>query len=828
MTIFAILFLMKLQMFLHRFFVAVILGAFVFSMTSTVFAAEPTYSWTKTIGDTQYDYARASAVDSSGNVYIAGTFTGTVDFDPSGTTEEYTSATTEVYITSYDANGSYRWTRVFDGNTYNAVNDITTDTNGRVILTGSFQGTSDFNTSGAGGDYAAQATDGYAVVLGNDGSYVGAVPLGSAGSDTGQGVSVDPQTNSFVVTGTFGAALDFDLSGDTHSLTPVGGLDIFLARYTSSLTYEWAHAFGGAGNEGVGDSVTDSSGNSYVICGFANSIDINPDDSTEQTVSSNGDDDMCIVKVNANGAFSWGRTIGGDGYDYMEGIAASSNALYLTGGYASSSIDFNPTDGTDTQTSDTTDNIFLTKLNLNGTYGWTRVMGTSGYEWGQSVITNSAGDPILTGSFDDTVDFDGTDETDSHTSVGGDDAFITEYEADGDYAWTMVFGTTTSEGPYGVSASPSDKISVIGHFLGTVDFDPTDAGTDSIASQGNTDAFVITLQDSVDASAPTVTVNSVTTPTSASSVVMSGTATDTLKNVASVSYQNDRTIGTWTSCTPSDSSYDSVSEAFSCSLTGLTDGSHTVYFRSCDVKPNCTSSGYTSAAFTVDTQSPTGFEIGLSENEKFAPETHILATNVKIPRLYMSISDAGSGVTEMKITEDSNVSTASWRTYSSVAEYNFTSGSGTKTVYFVFRDAAGNESVRYKQEFLYAEFVGTGNTDPTSTSTTSTSPTPSPTTVAARLAGLFGSSAQAADGGGDSDETSFAESIGNTIGNAVGKTAGAVAKPFQTAADTVKDPKNGTARFIVFAGSGVGLGIGLFLLILLLMRRRDEKREKNA
>lgn len=90
---------------------------------------------------------------------------------------------------------------------------------------------------------------------------------------------------------------------------------------------------------------------------------------------------------------------------------------------------------------------------------------------------------------------------------------------------------------------------------------------------------------------------------------LTGTATDSIGTVSNVQFQMDSTSGSWSSCTASDGSFNSASEAFSCTASTLTDGSHTMYVRATDSNGNTTSSSYASDTFTIDATTPVSIDL---------------------------------------------------------------------------------------------------------------------------------------------------------------------------------------------------------------------------
>lgn len=103
----------------------------------------------------------------------------------------------------------------------------------------------------------------------------------------------------------------------------------------------------------------------------------------------------------------------------------------------------------------------------------------------------------------------------------------------------------------------------------------------------------------------TITVNSINSPLSVRNLTVTGTvtATDSVTTISGVQYQLDSNDpnGTWTACTAADGSFNSTSESYSCSLTGLADGDYTIYIRAYDENTSYSAvASYAVGTFTVD------------------------------------------------------------------------------------------------------------------------------------------------------------------------------------------------------------------------------------
>ena len=108
------------------------------------------FVWAKSMSGTGADIAFSIFIDSSGNVYTTGYFTGTVDFDPGAGTSNLTSVgSTDIFISKLDSSGNFVWAKSMGGTGTDQANSISIDSSSNIYTTGYFAGTVDFDP-GAG------------------------------------------------------------------------------------------------------------------------------------------------------------------------------------------------------------------------------------------------------------------------------------------------------------------------------------------------------------------------------------------------------------------------------------------------------------------------------------------------------------------------------------------------------------------------------------------------------------------------------------------------------------------------------------------------------
>jgi hypothetical protein len=104
------------------------------------------YSWANKIGGSSDDRGSTIALDTLGNIYIAGYFTDTVDFDPSTATHNLSAfGGSDIFIAKYDNAGNYYWAKDLGGTASESANSIVVNSQTDIYITGHYYGTAGFD-----------------------------------------------------------------------------------------------------------------------------------------------------------------------------------------------------------------------------------------------------------------------------------------------------------------------------------------------------------------------------------------------------------------------------------------------------------------------------------------------------------------------------------------------------------------------------------------------------------------------------------------------------------------------------------------------------------
>lgn len=414
----------------------------------------------------------ATDADAQGNLYVTGSFSGTVDLDPGPGTSVLTSAGSEdAYVIKLDAGGRLLWSARFGGTASCHAADLAVDEDGNLVIVGTFSGTVDFDP-GSTTDNLVGDQDIFVVKLDSGGRLIWSRKLGAAGQETTPTVAVDGGRN-VIVGGLFEGTVDFDPGAGVAALTSAGSHDVFVVKLDSNGTHSWSGRFGSAGTDACSDVAVDLDGSVLIAGTFQSTVDFDPGPGSAP-LTANGFSGF-VVKLNSGGAFTWARAMTGPNSSInCTGVAVDTAGNVFIVGDFDHTIDLNPNGGTDFQTAVGAIDVFVVKVSSSGTYAWGRTWGGSfgAQVTGDGVAADRAGNVTVVGSLVGTADFDPSSGVAPLTSVGGTDVFAAQLTADGNFAWANQFGGSRFDYGFTVDFDAFGDAILGGTFVESGDFDP--------------------------------------------------------------------------------------------------------------------------------------------------------------------------------------------------------------------------------------------------------------------------------------------------------------------------------------------------------------------
>lgn len=462
-----------------------------FALGLGVNAQLPNHHWTKSADGGALAKGFCITSDYSGNVYTAGVFTGTNDFDPSAGTSNLTSyGGDDIFIVKSNPQGEFIWAKNIGGSQADVPKDITVDTSGNIYLTGHFSGTADFNTgAGVTNLISSGGTDAFITKLDPMGELVWAKSIGGTADDFGNSLSIRDYDGSVFIIGSFAETIDFNPSPDATAIaTSNGSTDVFMLRLSNDGIYLTFRTVGGIGaDRGNGIFVDPIYGDQFLTGIFSGTVDFDPGPGVYEMTGSN---DVFILKLGFASNISFSKSMGGIGVDEGINIAGDANGFIYVHGSFNSTCNFNTNGGTTNVTSNGSDDVFVAQLiKLTGSFNWVRTFGSTGTEDFMDMSVNRFGRIYLTGEMAGDMDAN-PDPVGVNTLIkkGAEDAYIISLGNNGIYNWSTSYGVNDpavyTRG-FGIHADDQNNVYTTGSFYSTVDFDPTLATLDISAVSGS-------------------------------------------------------------------------------------------------------------------------------------------------------------------------------------------------------------------------------------------------------------------------------------------------------------------------------------------------------
>jgi hypothetical protein len=381
---------------------------------------------------------RGIALASGGGVYVIGSFSGTVDFDPGSGVSEVTSSGSSFFLCRFVQDGTLQWVKTLVGASGSVTpNGLRIASDGTLVMEGNFRSATDFDPGeGESNLTPVDSEDKFILKLNADGDFESVQQLNLPATE----FTLDSNDNIYLC-GHFTGTVDFDPGTGTAELTAEED-DSFVLKLDASGSFVWVRQFECTRASQIRDVESDSNGNICVIGSFGGSIDLDPG-AAEHSVSSIvppdefiNTTDTFVVKLDSDGDFVWAKHYFGElaiaeGFELEIG---TDDSIHVSGDYGgelsigSAALPVPVYGGT-----------FVAKLNSDGSVVWAR-----GFDaWTYSMNVDSPGSLYLAGELDPIafeVDLDpGVGELIVRAQVTSK-AIMLKLNSNGQFIWGGSFG----------------------------------------------------------------------------------------------------------------------------------------------------------------------------------------------------------------------------------------------------------------------------------------------------------------------------------------------------------------------------------------------------
>jgi hypothetical protein len=323
-------------------------GTSFYEMFVSKFDSDGELIWAQAFsGSNSVEDARGIAVDSLGNVHVAGVFSGPVDFDPTPQSFFVFPGVRDTFIAKLDSRGELTWVRAFAGlfGSTDDVESLALDSFGNVYVSGRFTGLVDFDPGQFSDLHASTfGDDAFVVKLDLSGTLVWARTFGDDYNDRALGMFVG-EFGEVLLTGSFRGFMDIDPGTGFFELASNGLEDVFVVELSAAGDFVWARSFGGPENDAGRGVTKDFNNNVYLTGDFRSAVDFDPG-AGESFAASNGETDVFVVRLDNAHNFSWVKTVGANDADSGREIRLDALGFIYVAGVFRATVDFDPGVGT--------------------------------------------------------------------------------------------------------------------------------------------------------------------------------------------------------------------------------------------------------------------------------------------------------------------------------------------------------------------------------------------------------------------------------------------------------------------------------------------------
>ncbi len=353
----------------------------------------------------------------------------------------------------------------------NVFSDLVADTSGNIYVASTITGSANFisGSGQTTNRTSAGAQDGFLMKLGSDGTIQWINLLGGTNNDEATSVVVDRLQNVYVAgyhTGnaTFGSTTPPNLLRNSLA----GSADYFLVKYNPAGVAQYLVGGASNGTDLINSIAVDSSFNIYAVGVFGGGGNFNGFFGANALNNSAGNGAF-LAAFNATGAAQWGVGMGAALNEVMNDVVVDdqTNRIFVSGSFqGTSTLTSRPGGTAQNLTAIGNFDAFIAAFTLTGGTQWARSFAGASNENANSVELSATGELIVTGEINGSTNFGGT----TLNTVGGSNIFVARYSQLNSYISAINLSQASPGTGFYLKRSPSSQIYIAGRFSNSLIF----------------------------------------------------------------------------------------------------------------------------------------------------------------------------------------------------------------------------------------------------------------------------------------------------------------------------------------------------------------------
>jgi hypothetical protein len=445
--------------------------------------------WALRFGNSADQAATAVAVDGDGNVIVAGSFAGILDFGSGPLTSVQAQ---DVFVAKLSPTGEALWSRSFPCN-HSRVTGVAVDSIGEILVAGYSEGKLEL---GLGDLDDGDGDAPFVFKLGVDGAVRWGRGWGVGGHQDALALAVSSDRR-VLVGGSFFGAIRFEEERGTQELYSAGDRDAYVARLTPQGELDALAHIAGEHLQQVRALAVD--GDHVIAAGTADATSTLGD----VTLASHGSADLFVARLDADLSPIWSATFGNEEPNCLPAcevtLAVDDEHGVLFAGAYTGTADL----GGGPLAAEFASDLLVGRFERYGVSGapdhdWSARFGDAREQRPYGAVVVNGAELVLAGLFDGTMELGATTLTNGEDAVK--DVFLLRFGRDGAALAARAFrntddvpdldGRETSRGP-ALAAHPDGSVVVAGSFRGSIE-----VGARKLVAEGdapNYDVFVTKL-----------------------------------------------------------------------------------------------------------------------------------------------------------------------------------------------------------------------------------------------------------------------------------------------------------------------------------------------